>query len=183
MSDTPPVIVRRRIDSLSHDPANVRIHGDKNIAAIKASLLRFGQQKPVVIDRNGVVHAGNGTLAAARALGWAELDCIETNLEGSEAVAYAIADNRTAELAEWDDSVLVAVLQSLEHEDKALLEAAGFSEAELMRLVSRNDEEYQRVSIGEICYRVIVFVQDEHKQAEFMARMEAEGYKCQPLMS
>lgn len=61
------------IDSLVFDPANVRKHPEKNLATIKASLLRFGQQKPIVVDANGVVRAGNGTLAAAKALGWKEI--------------------------------------------------------------------------------------------------------------
>jgi hypothetical protein len=43
------------IDSLSFDPANVRKHGERNLATIKASLQRFGQQKPIVVDANGVV--------------------------------------------------------------------------------------------------------------------------------
>lgn len=66
--------VRRKVADLALDPANARKHSDKNLAAIKASLTRFGQQKPIVIDSSGVVRAGNGTLAAAKALGWAEID-------------------------------------------------------------------------------------------------------------
>lgn len=130
--------VRRKVAELASDPANVRKHNEKNLDAIKASLTRFGQQKPIVIDKSGVVRAGNGTLAAAKALGWAEIDCVETELEGAEATAYAIADNRTAELAEWDEAALTAVLQSLEHEDAALLEAAGFDQRELDKLMAQN---------------------------------------------
>ncbi len=125
---------RRKVAELLSDPANVRKHSDKNLDAIKASLLRFGQQKPIVIDSSGVVRAGNGTLAAAKALGWAEIDCVESELQGAEATAYAIADNRTAELAEWDEAALTATLQSLEHEDAALLDAAGFTIDELKTL-------------------------------------------------
>lgn len=130
--------VRRKVAELASDPANVRKHNEKNLDAIKASPTRFGQQKPIVIDKSGVVRAGNGTLAAAKALGWAEIDCVETELEGAEATAYAIADNRTAELAEWDEAALTAVLQSLEHEDAALLEAAGFDQRELDKLMAQN---------------------------------------------
>ena len=90
------------IDTLSADPSNVRKHGDKNIAAIKASLKRFGQQKPIVVDGNLIVRAGNGTLQAAQELGWDEISVIQSGLAPSELVAFAIADNRTAELAEWD---------------------------------------------------------------------------------
>ena len=93
------------IDSLQFDPANVRKHGEKNLAAIKSSLARFGQQKPIVVDANGVCRAGNGTLAAAKALGWKEVAIVRSPLAGAEATAYAIADNRTSELAEWDDDV------------------------------------------------------------------------------
>lgn len=60
------------------DPANVRKHPERNIAGIKASLARFGQVKPIVIDENNVVRAGNGTLEAARGLGWATIQCVRT---------------------------------------------------------------------------------------------------------
>lgn len=141
--------VRRKVAELSADPANVRKHNDKNLDAIKASLLRFGQQKPIVIDSSGVVRAGNGTLAAAKALGWAEIDCVQTELSGAEATAYAIADNRTAELAEWDEAALTATLQALEHEDATLLEAAGFDEKALNALVAANSPEITEDEVPE----------------------------------
>jgi ParB-like chromosome segregation protein Spo0J len=119
------------IDSVQFDPANVRRHGEKNLATIKASLARFGQQKPLVVDADGVVRAGNGTLAAAKALGWKEVTIVRTDLKGAEATAYAIADNRTAELAEWDDDALAQTLAALQIEDNELLLASGFIEQEL----------------------------------------------------
>jgi ParB-like chromosome segregation protein Spo0J len=105
------------IDTLSHDPANVRTHSERNIRAIAASLKRFGQQKPIVVDGKGVVVAGNGTLEAARSLGWDSIDAVRTGLKGSEATAFAIADNRTSELADWDYSALADQLDSLMKED------------------------------------------------------------------
>jgi len=102
-----------KITELSLDPSNVRKHGRKNLDAIKASLRKFGQQKPIVVDAKGIVLAGNGTLAAAKELGWTEIDIVRTQLEGVEATMFAIADNRTAELAEWEDS-LAEVLQKLQ---------------------------------------------------------------------
>jgi len=124
------------ISELSHDPANVRIHDDRNIETIVASLKRFGQQKPIVVDVSGVVRAGNGTLEAAKRMGWEAIDTITTSLEGSEATAYAIADNRTAELAEWDDEALAATLEGLQLDDAELLEAAGFDDTELESLLA-----------------------------------------------
>lgn len=67
------------IASLAFDPSNARKHSVKNLDAIKGSLAKFGQQKPIVIS-NGVVVAGNGTLEAARSLGWESIRAV-TSLE------------------------------------------------------------------------------------------------------
>lgn len=126
-----------RVDELSSDPVNARKHNQRNIDAIMASLRRFGQQKPIVVDLSGVVRAGNGMLDAARQLGWDTIECVVTSLKGSDAISYAIADNRTAELAEWDDDVLAAQLNGLLADDSELLVDAGFTEAELQQLMDR----------------------------------------------
>ena len=119
-------------DTLSFDPANLRKHGKKNLDAIKASLRRFGQQKPIVVDAKGIVLAGNGTLAAAQELGWKEIQIVRTDLAGTQATAFGIADNRSAELAEWDEK-LGDVLASLKAEDFPL-EEIGFDAADLEEL-------------------------------------------------
>jgi DNA modification methylase len=120
------------LSSISPDPANTRKHSRRNLDAIKASLRRFGQQKPIVVDEKGVVLAGNGTLAAATELGWSEIQIVRTALAGVDATAFGIADNRTAELAEWDEN-LADVLASLKAEDFPLAEI-GFDEADLAEL-------------------------------------------------
>ena len=120
------------LSSISPDPANTRKHSRRNLDAIKASLRRFGQQKPIVVDAKGVVLAGNGTLAAATELGWSEIQIVRTALAGVDATAFGIADNRTAELAEWDEN-LADVLASLKAEDFPLAEI-GFDEADLAKL-------------------------------------------------
>ena len=124
-----------RIDELSADPANVRKHDERNIETIMGSNRRFGQQKPIVVDKSGVVRAGNGQLEAARRLGWETIEVHVSELQGSEMVAYAIADNRTAELAEWDDEILAAELNRLMSDDESLVDAAGFSESDLEALL------------------------------------------------
>lgn len=121
-----------KITELSLDPSNVRKHGRKNLDAIKASLRKFGQQKPIVVDAKGIVLAGNGTLAAAQELGWTEIDIIRTQLEGVEATMFAIADNRTAELAEWEDS-LNDVLKSLQDEGIDLIDL-GYSSDDIEKI-------------------------------------------------
>jgi DNA modification methylase len=124
------------VAELVNDPANVRRHSGRNLDAIKGSLARFGQQKPIVVGADGVVVAGNGTLEAAKALGWKKIDAVKTGLKGSDRTAFAIADNRTSELAEWDDAALAEQLSALAIDDEELLAAAGFDEAELEKLIS-----------------------------------------------
>lgn len=110
------IIEKIPIEKLILDPCNVRKHNEKNLHAIKGSLARFGQTKPIVVNNENIVIAGNGTLEAARALGWSEINIVRTTLAGAEATAYAIADNRTSELASWDMDSLRLQLEGLEGE-------------------------------------------------------------------
>jgi DNA modification methylase len=122
------------VESLKLDPKNARTHNGRNLDAIKRSLERFGLQKPIVVDGDGVVVAGNGTLEAARALGWTEIQVHRTPLKGAEAKAYALADNQTAILAEWDDHLLAEALADLKTQNVDVL-ATGFTEQEVERLI------------------------------------------------
>ncbi len=106
-----------RINELSTDPNNARKHNKKNIDAIKGSLRKFGQQKPIVIDRSNIVVAGNGTLEAAVQLGWAEIKAVVTDLSDFNKMAFALADNKTAELAEWDEEIVSQQLAMLDLQD------------------------------------------------------------------
>ena len=125
---------RISVADLSLDPSNVRKHSRRNLDAIKASLRKFGQQKPIVVDAKGIVLAGNGTLTAAQELGWTEIEITRTELAGVEATAFAIADNRTAELAEWEEDKLRDVLRSLQDNGFDLAEI-GYSKKDFDSLV------------------------------------------------
>jgi ParB-like chromosome segregation protein Spo0J len=104
------------INSLTPDPANARKHDGKNLQAIENSLLKFGQRKPICVTPDSIVVAGNGTLEAAKNLGWTEIVIARTPVGWSweQIRAFALADNRTAELAEWDDKVLADQLLELD---------------------------------------------------------------------
>ena len=125
---------RAKLDALTCDPANVRKHDQRNLDAIKGSLQRFGQQHPIIVDGDGIIRAGNGRYMAMRALGWSECDIVRTALKGAEATAFAIADNRTAELASWDDEALAQQLAALQIEDEELALATGYDEKEIAAL-------------------------------------------------
>lgn len=127
------------IESLNLDPTNARSHDERNIAAIRASLARFGQRLPVVVQREGmVVRAGNGRVIAARELGWTHVAAVVVDESEVEATSFAIADNRSAELATWDEKALADLFDSLPGD---ILPATGFTEAELDRLLGDSEQE------------------------------------------
>lgn len=121
---------------LKPDPGNARVHNDRNLAAIRASLRRFGQRKPLVVAKDLTVVAGGGTLAVMADLG---LDPVWVSVfpgTAAEARAYGIADNRTGELAEWDPQLLTDSLLELSRLDPALLDASGFDTLDLDGLMA-----------------------------------------------
>lgn len=111
------------LDELTPDPRNARLHGERNLEAIRDSLQRFGQRSPLTVTEDMVVIVGNGRLEAARSLGWTEVVVSVFPGTEDEARAYALADNRSGELAEWDPARLEAELDALELVgwDRALL--------------------------------------------------------------
>jgi DNA modification methylase len=133
--------VKISIAELSLDPRNARKHSQRNLEAIAASLEKFGQRKPIVVHR-GVVLAGNGTLEAAKTLGWTEIDVAEVpdDWDNDTAKAYALADNRTAELAEWDESELAKQLLELVDAEWDITEL-GFEVPPLADIEGDKDED------------------------------------------
>ena len=127
----------RSVSELALDPKNARAHSERNLEAIAESLRRFGQQKPIVVSPDDTVLAGNGTLAAAQRLGWTHIAAITTDLEGPDARGYAIADNRTAELAEWDAIRLAPELQALPPD---VFQTLGFDDKEMVRIANEAEQ-------------------------------------------
>jgi len=102
------------IATLTPDPKNARKHDERNLLAIMSSLAAHGQVKPLVVRSEGrIVLAGNGTLEAAKRLGWPKLACVVVDLDAASAARYSLADNRSAELAEWDWAQLSETLREL----------------------------------------------------------------------
>lgn len=121
------------ISELIEDPANLRKHGPRNLETIRGSLQRFGQIEPLVVRRQtGVVIGGNGRLSVMREMGWTHADVVRVDFEDTTATALAIALNRTAELASWDNEALQSVLRTF---DDDLMNAAGFELPEVDALV------------------------------------------------
>mgnify|MGYP003645313130 FL=1 len=103
-----------KLADLTLDPDNARRHPTRNMDAVKASLDRFGQRQVIVVQQEGmVVRAGNARVQAARSLGWTDMTAIVIDESDTDAMAYALADNRTSELAEWDLINLSSTLDAI----------------------------------------------------------------------
>lgn len=169
-------VERIAISELVEDPANARTHGQKNLDAIRGSLKKFKQQKPIVVDKNNVVVAGNGTLAVARALGWEHIWAVRTELAGAEATAFAIVDNRTAELAAWDNEVLGKTLSALD-DDGWNLPDLGFDAADLAKLFEEPKPKPAAKAPPQE-WLVVIECADEAEQMEVYEGLQQEGRRC-----
>ena len=145
MTNPSLAVLRVPISSLNLDPSNARLHGDLNLDAITASLVRFGQAEPLVVQAvTRRVIAGNGRLVAMKKLGWTECDIVELEVDDLKATALGIALNRTAELAEWDGPVLARLLDELRTE--GALDGVGYTTDDLDALIA----EVQASTPGEV---------------------------------
>jgi ParB-like chromosome segregation protein Spo0J len=116
------------IKDLTPDPQNARRHTPRNTGMIERALNEVGAARSIVVDENGVVLAGNATIEAAAAAGIERVQVVDadgqtivavrrTGLTPEQKTQLALYDNRTAELAEWDTSVLAELGASIDLSD------------------------------------------------------------------
>ena len=133
-------IVYRPSGELKPDLCNPRRHSKRQIQQIANSIEAFGFNVPILIDRDGNIIAGHGRWLACRVLGWTEVPtlCLD-HLSPAQARAFMIADNRLAEIADWDDRLLAQQLRELSVVglDFGLVELTGFEMPEIdLRIAS-----------------------------------------------
>ncbi|MCE5230767.1 ParB N-terminal domain-containing protein [bacterium] len=90
---------------------------DQAVGAVEKSIERFGFNVPVLCDRDSRLRAGHTRLKAARRLGLKNIPAIILSLSEKDKKAFAIAENKTGELAEWDSGKLKHILKQLRDED------------------------------------------------------------------
>ena len=126
------------VDELELLEGNPR-RGD--VDAVARSLERFGQRKPIVARRSDrQVLAGNHTLQAARKLGWPDIAVVWVDDDEAMARAFALADNRTAELGGYDDDALANMVAAVHGADPELLAATGWSDDDVAELLGSREE-------------------------------------------
>ena len=121
---------------------NPRSHSKTQVRQIAESIKVFGWTNPILIDNQDQVVAGHGRLEAAKLLGLPEVPVIRlTDMTDAQRRAYIIADNKLAENAGWDQTLLRLELGALEIECPELnLETIGFSVGELDVLMKGADD-------------------------------------------
>ena len=119
------------IDDLVPLAGNPR-RGD--VDAVMKSYERFGQRKPIVARKNDkMVIAGNHQLEAAKRLGWTEIAVVWVDDDEDTAMAFALADNRIADLGTYDDSALLELLMAVD------LDGTGYTTDDLSEIMTRVD--------------------------------------------
>ena len=122
------------LDRLKPYENNPRQNQDA-VPAVVASIREFGFKVPIIADRDGVIVAGHTRYLAAKELGMETVPVIVADdLTPAQIQAFRIADNKTAEIADWDYDLLPIELAALQdqHFD---LDLIGFSSDELADLL------------------------------------------------
>jgi DNA modification methylase len=128
-------VERRAVADLVPYARNARLHDDKQVQQIAASIREFGWTVPVLVDEDGGLIAGHGRVLAAKKLGIVDIPVmVATGWSEAQKRAYVLADNKLTLNGEWDEDLLKIELASLEAADFDL-GLTGFSDAELKKLL------------------------------------------------
>lgn len=130
-------IVSLKLSELHPYENNPRLNDDA-VDAVAASIKEFGFKVPIVVDKDNVIVAGHTRYKAAQKLKLKTVPCVVADDLSEEQVnAFRLADNKTGELALWDDEKLAKELDGITGID---MEQFGFilSEEELEKEVGEN---------------------------------------------
>ena len=153
-------IVMKRISELKDYENNPR-KNDKAVDAVANSINSFGFKVAIIIEPDGTIIAGHTRVKAAKKLGMDEVPCIiADDLSEDQIKAFRIADNKTAELADWDTDKLIEELKNIEMD----MEQFGFDDLE--KLLDRDVLEDDFVEeLPEVAYskKGDIFVFGKHR--------------------
>jgi DNA modification methylase len=130
------------IEKLKPNPNNPRLN-DQAVDAVARSIQAYGFNNPIVTDGELNIAAGHTRLKAASKLGMTEVPVIRVpGLVGSKFTGFAIADNKTAEIADWDQDALNKLVAELNEDEDFDLSALGFDDTELTKLLDLGFEDF-----------------------------------------
>ena len=151
------------------------------VDAVAASLKEFGWLNPIEVDDEGVIIRGHTRYAAAKKLGLKEVPVIRADdLTQQEAKAFRLADNKTAELAEWDDEKKAQELDDLK-EFEPTMAVFGFDDSEFGDWHEDDPDNEEPENHGQLPtnqYAVIVMCRDEAHQETVYDSLTQRGFNC-----
>lgn len=179
-------IERWPIDRLIPYARNARTHSEAQVAQIAASIREWGWTIPVLVAEDGTIIAGHGRVLAARQLGMTEVPVmIARGWTEAQKRAYSLADNKLALNAGWDDELLKLELGDLRSTiSYDAFSSIGFSDHEMADLLSSKYADVDASpQLGDLSYSIVIRCKDESDQLEWLQRLQAEGARCEALIS
>ncbi len=129
-------VQRRPIEELVPYARNARTHSEAQVDQIAASIRQWGWTTPVLITEDGTIIAGHGRVRAARKLGLTDVPVmVATGWSKAQIQAYAIADNKLALNAGWDEALLALEIEELQGAGFEI-DLIGFDAGELASICS-----------------------------------------------
>src|SRR5579862_9259544 len=149
MPTSPLQVTYEGIQDLIPYARNARTHSKRQIRQIADSIRSFGFTNPVLVNREKMIIAGHGRVEAAKLLGMKSVPtiCLE-NLNEDQIRAYILTDNRVAELAGWEHSILAIELQHLTTVDLGFeVSITGFEVGEIDLILQEAGEQEEEEPI------------------------------------
>jgi DNA modification methylase len=143
MIDVPELCIEYRSPSeLKSNPNNSKVHRRRQIEQISRSMSAFGFLTPVVIDDSDTLICGHARTLAARKLGFQQIPTVRiAHLTAEQKLAFAIAENKLTENAEWDERLLAEQLKILTDSEISFgAEITGFEPAQIDLLIEGLDD-------------------------------------------
>jgi len=128
------------IGKLSPFEGNPKRHPKEQIDKIVRSFSEFGWTNPLLVTKDNMIVAGHARVEAARKAGIKKVPVIYLPFDGKKALAYAVADNKLAELAEWDFTKMADLMTELD-DGEFDLELTGFDMSEIEEIMNWTPEE------------------------------------------
>ena len=167
------------IDEIIPYENNAKLHPQEQIDQIKQSILEFGNNDPIAIDKNNVIIEGHGRLLALKELGYKEVEVIKLeHLTEEQRKAYTLIHNKLTMNTDFDMDLLLEELQNIQDIDMGDFDFDMNIEEEPVEKKERTDLSGE---VGET-YEVIIECESEEEQEQIYYRLIGEGMKCRTLI-
>jgi len=172
------------VAKIKQHPNNPR-RGD--VAIVAESIKQNGFFGALIVQQStGYVLAGNHRLMAAQVIGMSAVPVIYVDVDDTQAMRILLADNRTSDLAVYNNETLAELLDHLQHTDDGLI-GTGYTDDDLASLLDGlldglqgddgdlDAEPDESPQLGGLTYKVIVTFDNEDDQADLMTELEERG--------